>query len=77
MEARGRGFFCLALGIALGVGAYVLIKNGMARKAAVAVATKGLDLKERVTEMAERVKESAEDVMAEARFVGNQDGSDA
>jgi hypothetical protein len=56
-----------AAGIVVGAGAYALVQSGAAKKAAVAVVSKGLDLQEKVAAMAERAKESAQDVVAEAK----------
>lgn len=56
-----------AAGIVVGAGAYALVQTGAAKKAAVAVVSKGIDLQEKVATMAERAKESAEDIVAEAK----------
>ena len=61
-----------AAGVALGIGATCFVTSGMGRKAAVAVAEKGLALKDRVAGAAERAKEAASDVMAEARYAREQ-----
>ena len=52
---------------AAGVGACVLVKNGTAKKAALAVYGKGIELKDRVASVIERGKEAAEDFVAEAK----------
>ncbi len=56
-----------AAGVVVGAGAYALVQSGAARKAAVAVVGKGLELQEKVAAMAERARESAEDIVAEAK----------
>lgn len=61
-----------AAGLVLGAGAYALIQSSTGRKAAVAVLSKGLELKEKVETMTERAKESLEDVVAEASFYNEQ-----
>ena len=61
-----------AAGVIVGAGAVCFIRSESGRKAAVAVASKGLELKERVAGLAERVKEAADDVMAEARYANEQ-----
>ena len=44
------------------------MKSEAGHKAAVAVAEKGMALKDRVLEATERVKEAASDIAAEARY---------
>ena len=61
-----------AAGVALGVGATCFVTSGMGRKTAVAVAERGLALKDCVASAAERAKEAASDIMAEARYVREQ-----
>ena len=71
-----KAFFFTA-GLIAGVGAVCFVKSGKARKAAVAVASKGLELQERVAGMAERLKETVDDVMAEAKYVNEQKASES
>ena len=66
-DNNGGKLFLFATGVVVGAGAYALIQNGTAKKAAVAVMSKGLELQEKVNEMAARAKESAEDIVAEAK----------
>jgi hypothetical protein len=61
-----------AAGAAAGAGAVWLVTSGKGKKAAVAIAGKGLELKERVAVMAERAKEAADDVLAEAKYINEQ-----
>lgn len=61
-----------AAGVAAGVGAYALVQSGAAKKAAVAVVSKGMCLRDKVAAAAERMKESAEDIVAEASYVNEQ-----
>lgn len=70
----GERAWIFAAGLALGIGATCFVKSGMGRKAAVAVAEKGLALKDRVATVAERAKETASDIMAEARYAREQKG---
>ena len=65
-DSNGSKLCLFAAGVVVGAGAYALIQNGTAKKAAVAVMSKGLELQEKVAEMAARAKESAEDIVAEA-----------
>jgi len=66
-DNTGSKLFLFAAGVVVGAGAYALIQNGTAKKAAVAVMSKGLDLQEKVAEMAARARENAEDIVAEAK----------
>ncbi|MDR1732753.1 MAG: YtxH domain-containing protein [Synergistaceae bacterium] len=59
-------------GVLAGAGAVCFARSQVGRKTAVAVAAKGLELKDRVASMAERVKETAEDVLAEAKYVNEK-----
>ena len=59
-------------GILAGMGAVCFAKSKLGRKAAVAVVSKGLQLKECVAELAERTKETVDDVIAEAKNVNEQ-----
>ncbi|MDR1508055.1 MAG: DUF6110 family protein [Synergistaceae bacterium] len=61
-----------AAGAAVGAGAVWLVTSGKGRKSAVAIISKGLELKERVACMAERAKETADDVVAEAKYINEQ-----
>lgn len=61
-----------AAGAAVGAGAVWLVTSGKGRRSAVAIISKGLELKERVAGMAERVKETADDVVAEAKYINEQ-----
>lgn len=56
-----------AAGVAVGIGAVWFVKSGLGHKTAVAVAKKGLALKESVLSAAERAKETAQDIVAEAQ----------
>ena len=51
----------------MGAGAYAVVKNGKAKKAAVKALAKGMELQEKVAAAAERTKESVADTVAEAR----------
>lgn len=64
--------FIFGLGVAVGVGAVYAVKSKTSKKRAVALASKGLELKDRLACMADNVKESVEDIMAEARYVNEQ-----
>lgn len=55
-------------GVALGVGATYAVKSRRGKKLAVALASKGLELKDRLACVADRMKESVEDIVAEARY---------
>ncbi|MDR0653563.1 MAG: DUF6110 family protein [Synergistaceae bacterium] len=59
-------------GLLAGVGVACFAKSKLGRKAAVAVVSKGLQLKECVTDIAERTKETVDDVIAEAKNVNEQ-----
>jgi hypothetical protein len=59
-------------GILAGRGAVCFAKSKLGRKAAVAVVSKGLQLKECVAGVAERTKETVDDVIAEAKNVNEQ-----
>jgi gas vesicle protein len=67
----------LAAGFLAGAGTVCFVRGQAGRKAAVAIASKGLELKERVEALTERVKETAEDVVAEAKYVNEQKASPA
>jgi hypothetical protein len=64
--------FYFVVGLAVGAGAVCFVKSGAGRKVAVAIAGKGMELKDRVSSMAERVKETVDDVVAEAKYVNEQ-----
>lgn len=55
-----------AAGLIVGAGAYAMVKNGKAKKAAVKALAKGMELQEKVA-AAERTKESVADTIAEAK----------
>jgi hypothetical protein len=61
-----------AAGVAVGVGAVCFVRSKAGKKAAVAIVSKGLELKDRVAAAAERVKETVGDVVAEAKYVNGQ-----
>jgi hypothetical protein len=61
-----------AAGVVVGVGAVCFVKSKAGKKTAVAIASKGLELKDCVASMTERVKETVEDVMAEAKYANEQ-----
>jgi hypothetical protein len=61
-----------AAGAVVGAGAAWLVTSGKGRKSAVAVISKGLELKERIASVAERAKETADDVIAEAKYINEQ-----
>jgi hypothetical protein len=63
-------FFAAGIGVGIGVTCFVKSKAG--KKTAVAIASKGLELKDRVVSMAERAKEAVDDVIAEAKYVNEQ-----
>ncbi|MDR1622406.1 MAG: DUF6110 family protein [Synergistaceae bacterium] len=67
----GKALFFTA-GVVVGVGVVCLVKSKAGKKAAVAVVSKGLELKNRVASMTERVKEAMDDVVAEAKYVNEQ-----
>ena len=56
-----------AAGLIVGAGAYAMVKNGKAQKAAVKALAKGMELQEKVAAAAERTKESVADTIAEAK----------
>ena len=64
--------FLFAAGFIVGAGVVCFAKSEKGRNAAVAIASKGLELKERVSGLTERFKESVDDVMAEAKYVNEQ-----
>lgn len=67
-------------GVALGVAATCAVKSRTGKKLAVALTSKGLELKDKLACMADRMKESVEDIVAEARYVnehGYAEESDA
>jgi|Go1ome_4_1110791.scaffolds.fasta_scaffold21671_2 hypothetical protein len=66
-DTMGNKWLFFAAGVVVGAGAYALIQSGAAKKAAVTVVGKGMELQEKVAAMAERVHESAEDIVAEAK----------
>ena len=59
-------------GILAGMGVVCFAKSKLGRKAAVAIVSKGLLLKECVAGIAERTKEAVDDVIAEAKSVTNK-----
>ncbi|MBQ9526093.1 MAG: YtxH domain-containing protein [Fretibacterium sp.] len=59
-------------GVAVGVAAVCFVKSEMGHKTAVAIAEKGMALKDRVLEAKDRVKEAASDIAAEARYLMEQ-----
>lgn len=56
-----------AAGLIIGAGAYAMVKNGKAKKAAVVAIAKGLELQEKVEAAAEKAKEAVSDTVAEAK----------
>jgi hypothetical protein len=62
------------VGILAGMGALCFAKSKLGRKAAVAVVSKGLQLRECAAEIAERAKETVDDVIAEAKNANEQNG---
>jgi hypothetical protein len=62
----------LGAGILVGMGAVCFAKSKLGRKAAVAVVSKGLQLRECVGGIAERTKETVDDVIAEAKNVNER-----
>jgi hypothetical protein len=64
--------FYFAAGVAVGVGVVCFVRSKAGKKVAVAIASKGLELKNCVASMAERAKEAADDVIAEAKYVNEQ-----
>ena len=67
----GKALF-FAAGIGVGIGVACFVKSKMGKKAAVAVVSQGLKLKDCVASMAERAKEAADDVIAEAKYINEQ-----
>ena len=61
-----------AAGFVVGVGAVCFVRSAAGKKTAVAIAAKGMKLKECGAGTAERVKESFEDIVAEAKYVNEQ-----
>ncbi|MDR1966897.1 MAG: hypothetical protein LBQ36_09315 [Synergistaceae bacterium] len=61
-------------GFAAGAGLVAFAGSPCGRKAAVAVASKGLELRDRAAALAERAKESLDDVVAEAKYVNEKKG---
>jgi hypothetical protein len=59
-------------GILAGMGVACFAKSKLGRKTAVAVANKGLQLRECVAGIVERTKETVDDVIAEAKNVNEQ-----
>jgi gas vesicle protein len=59
-------------GVVVGAGVVCFVRSKAGKKTAVAIASKGLELKDRVVSMTERVKEAVDDVMAEAKYVNEQ-----
>lgn len=73
MNNNGLGrFMWFTLGALAGAAALHLAQTGKAKKAAVAVAAKGMELKDRISATLEKGKESLEDTLAEARYVADQ-----
>ncbi|MDR3280151.1 MAG: DUF1490 family protein [Synergistaceae bacterium] len=68
--------FYFLVGVAAGAAGVCFLKSETGRKAAVAITSKGLELKDRVATMAERVKETTSDIVAEAKYV-NESKSEA
>jgi hypothetical protein len=64
--------FYFVAGVIVGAGAVCFIKSEGGRRAAVAIAGKGFELKERVAGMAERLKETVDDVVAEAKYANER-----
>ena len=61
-----------AAGVGVGIGVACFVKSQAGKKTAVAIASQGLKLKDRVVSMAERAKEAVDDVIAEAKYVNEQ-----
>jgi hypothetical protein len=61
-----------AAGVIVGAGAVCFVRSKAGKSAAVAVLSKGLELKERAASMAGQLKETVEDVVAEAKYVNEQ-----
>ncbi|MDR1378620.1 MAG: YtxH domain-containing protein [Synergistaceae bacterium] len=60
------------IGMTVGAGVVCFAKSKAGKKTAVAIVSKGLELKDRVASTAERVKEAVEDMVAEAKYVNEQ-----
>lgn len=73
MRSECKGCLLVAAGVFLGVGAYALIKNGGAKKTAVKVLAKGMELQEKAARVAEKAKETVADTVAEARLAAGED----
>lgn len=73
MRSECKGCMLVAAGVFLGIGAYALIKNGTAKKAAVKALAKGMELQEKVACAAEKTKEAVADTVAEARLAADED----
>jgi hypothetical protein len=67
----GKAFF-FAAGVVVGAGVVCFVKSKAGKKAAVAIASKGLELKDCVVSATERLKEAVDDVVAEAKYVNEQ-----
>lgn len=63
----------VAAGVALGIGAYLMLKNGSAKRAAVKVLARGIELQDKAAELAEKAKESVSDAVAEAKCAAAED----
>ncbi|MDR2174416.1 MAG: DUF6110 family protein [Synergistaceae bacterium] len=61
-----------AAGVIVGAGTVCFVRSKLGKKAAVAVVSKGLELRNCVAAVAERAKEAVEDVVAEAKYVAEQ-----
>ncbi|MDR1916885.1 MAG: DUF6110 family protein [Synergistaceae bacterium] len=59
-------------GFVVGVGAVYFINSKASKNLAVAIASKGLALKECAASGAERIKEKVDDVVAEAKYLNEQ-----
>ena len=64
-----------AAGALVGAGAVCFAKSDMAKRVALTLAAKGLELKDNVAKASERAKEAAEDFMAEARYGREEKGN--
>jgi acetyltransferase-like isoleucine patch superfamily enzyme len=64
----------IGAGALAGMGVVCFARSKLGRKAAVAVVSKGLRLRECVAGIAERTKETIDDVIAEAKSVNEQNG---
>ena len=73
MRTECKSCLLVAAGVLLGAGAYALVKNGAAKKAAVKALAKGIELQEKVACVAEKAKETAADTLAEARAAAGGD----